>query len=258
MGWVGTWVWAAAGQADTEGIEDHAARQVVVVRLVVDVSGSMTRFNGHDGRLTKSLEAVLVVLEALGAGNGRIDLSIQGHSGDDASIPLVEWDALPTHRGGRLAVLQTMVTHSAYCWPGDHTVAAIRAATAAAEDRAAALGDAAAGRPPLVLALSDANLRRYSPPPKDCWVGPMFLAHNPCPCSRYGIEPEDVSAALGGGPAGDEASAEAFLLLIGGLGDEAADVAGRVAGGRAVVCADTAELPALVGDFLRRAADGPD
>ena len=34
------------------------------IRLVVDVSGSMYRFNGHDGRLERSLEAVLMVMEA--------------------------------------------------------------------------------------------------------------------------------------------------------------------------------------------------
>ena len=34
------------------------------IRLVVDVSGSMFRFNGHDGRLERTLEAALMVMEA--------------------------------------------------------------------------------------------------------------------------------------------------------------------------------------------------
>ena len=34
------------------------------IRLVVDVSGSMYRFNGYDGRLERTLEAVLMVMEA--------------------------------------------------------------------------------------------------------------------------------------------------------------------------------------------------
>lgn len=34
------------------------------IRLVVDVSGSMYRFNGYDGRLDRSVEAVLMVMEA--------------------------------------------------------------------------------------------------------------------------------------------------------------------------------------------------
>lgn len=36
-----------------------------LLRLVVDVSGSMYRFNGYDGRLERSLEACLMVMEAL-------------------------------------------------------------------------------------------------------------------------------------------------------------------------------------------------
>ena len=37
------------------------------IRLVVDVSGSMYRFNGYDGRLDRTLEAVLMVMEAFEA-----------------------------------------------------------------------------------------------------------------------------------------------------------------------------------------------
>ena len=35
------------------------------LRLVVDVSGSMYRFNGHDQRLERMLESTLMVMEAL-------------------------------------------------------------------------------------------------------------------------------------------------------------------------------------------------
>ncbi len=35
------------------------------LRLLVDVSGSMYRFNGHDQRLERSLESALMVMEAL-------------------------------------------------------------------------------------------------------------------------------------------------------------------------------------------------
>ena len=34
------------------------------IRLVVDVSGSMYRFNGYDGRLQRTMEAVLMVMES--------------------------------------------------------------------------------------------------------------------------------------------------------------------------------------------------
>ena len=192
------------------------------LRLIVDVSGSMTRFNGLDGRLNRSLEAVMVVMEALAGQEHRIDASIQGHSGDSPNIPLVDWDAMPKDRARRLAVLQAMVTHSAYCWSGDHTVEGIQAGVRGAAERAAAVGDEAGSS--FVLALSDANLR------------------------RYGIAPEELGTALTCEP-----SVEAFVVLIGGLGNEASDVAARVQDGRAVVCEDTQELPGLVSEFLRRA-----
>lgn len=32
--------------------------------MVVDVSGSMYRFNGHDGRLDRTMESILMVMEA--------------------------------------------------------------------------------------------------------------------------------------------------------------------------------------------------
>ena len=35
------------------------------LRLIVDVSGSMYRFNGHDARLERMLESTIMVMEAL-------------------------------------------------------------------------------------------------------------------------------------------------------------------------------------------------
>lgn len=35
------------------------------LRLLVDVSGSMYRFNGHDGRLEREMETVIMAMEAL-------------------------------------------------------------------------------------------------------------------------------------------------------------------------------------------------
>ena len=40
--------------------QEHPKR----LRLVVDVSGSMYRFDGHDSRLTRQMEAVLMLMEA--------------------------------------------------------------------------------------------------------------------------------------------------------------------------------------------------
>ena len=233
-------------RTDVDALDNLEGRRPRL-RLVVDISGSMTRFNGlwkrdclHscgcareltamplacaglDGRMNRSLEAAMVMMEALAGQEHRIDASIVGHSGDSASIPLVDWDRLPRNRSERLEVLQAMVTHSAYCWSGDHTVAGIAAGVKSVSDRAAEMGDE--GGTSFVLALSDANLRRYN------------------------IAPESLGVALTSEP-----GVEAFVVLLGGLGNEAADVEARVAEGRAVVCHDTEELPGLVAEFLRRA-----
>jgi len=43
------------------GQQEHPKK----LRLLVDVSGSMYRFNGHDGRLDREMEAAIMVMEAL-------------------------------------------------------------------------------------------------------------------------------------------------------------------------------------------------
>ncbi len=53
------------------------------------------------------------------------------HSGDEVAIPLVQSTAPPGNKLERLRVLQRMYAHAQYCWSGDHTVEAMRHATAA-------------------------------------------------------------------------------------------------------------------------------
>ena len=50
----------------------------------MDVSGSMYRFNGYDGRLNKMLETTCLIMEALAAEElrGRYEYAILGHSGE--------------------------------------------------------------------------------------------------------------------------------------------------------------------------------
>merc|ERR1711878_23256 len=49
------------------------------LRLVVDVSGSMYRFNGHDQRLERMMESTLMVMEALEGFGDRIKYDVSGH-----------------------------------------------------------------------------------------------------------------------------------------------------------------------------------
>ena len=46
------------------------------IRLVVDVSGSMYRFNGMDGRLERTLEAVLMMMEAFDQHRNKFKVSL--------------------------------------------------------------------------------------------------------------------------------------------------------------------------------------
>lgn len=51
------------------------------LRLVVDVSGSMYRFNGVDGRLERSMEAACMVMEALENYEQKFKVILNRHSG---------------------------------------------------------------------------------------------------------------------------------------------------------------------------------
>ena len=58
------------------------------LRLVVDVSGSMYRFNGHDGRLWRQLEATLMMMEALESYEEKITVG-EGVAIDELSVMVV-------------------------------------------------------------------------------------------------------------------------------------------------------------------------
>lgn len=48
--------------------------------FVFDLSASMTRFNGHDGRLDRSLECALLIMEAFKGFEHKFRYKISGHS----------------------------------------------------------------------------------------------------------------------------------------------------------------------------------
>ena len=52
------------------------------LQFVMDVSGSMYRFNGSDQRLERLLEATLLIMEALDGFENKFSYTICGHSGD--------------------------------------------------------------------------------------------------------------------------------------------------------------------------------
>ncbi|XP_063891843.1 von Willebrand factor A domain-containing protein 8 [Helicoverpa armigera] len=179
------------------------------LRLVVDVSGSMYRFNSYDGRLERSMEAVVLLTEALKGYEARIRYDMLGHSGEEHALELVRVDRPPDNEKERLKIIRLMHAHAQFCWSGDNTLPAAQhaIATVAAEDADEAI----------VLILSDANLR------------------------RYGIQPEDLGTILT-----SDHRVQAHVIFIGSLGDEANALLRRLPAGHAHVCMDVAALPQIM------------
>lgn len=88
------------------------------LKLVVDVSGSMYRFNGVDKRLERELESILMVMEAFNGYENKIVYDIVGHSGDGYNIKFVEANNPPKNEAERLKVLKTLLAHSQFCSSG--------------------------------------------------------------------------------------------------------------------------------------------
>lgn len=76
------------------------------LKLVADVSGSMYRFNGYDGRLDRELEACVMVMEAFSGYEGKFQYDIVGHSGDNYHIVFVDRTQPPTDNKRRLEVIK--------------------------------------------------------------------------------------------------------------------------------------------------------
>ncbi|GAA5867426.1 hypothetical protein JCM1840_002135 [Sporobolomyces johnsonii] len=126
------------------------------IRFVFDLSASMYR-NQMDGRLARSLEAAVMILEAFdrlsASGKQKYRLDLVGHSGEEAVIPLVEDGTLPAHAGDRFRIIQKMSLIPQYCWPGDHTVEAMEKAVDAVAE--------ADADDYFVITITDANFDRY-------------------------------------------------------------------------------------------------
>jgi hypothetical protein len=80
--------------------------------LLVDVSGSMYRFNGFDKRLHKTLETVLLVMESLDKKQEKIKYNLVGHSGETYEVNFSSADKPPKNEKERLDILKKMLAHS--------------------------------------------------------------------------------------------------------------------------------------------------
>ena len=205
----------AAGERNVfkrRGSEDPAPgalqRKPKQLRFVLDVSGSMYRFNGQDGRLDRMLEAAVMIMTALDGMESRFQYGIVGHSGDGPDIQFVVPGHPPEDRAEQLGILQKMVAHTQFCMSGDST---FEAAEMAIQEVAAQDSDEA-----FVFVVSDANLQ------------------------RYGLSPHELGAILTSEP-----KVNACAIFIASLADEAARIEAALPPGTGHICFDTAELPQL-------------
>ncbi|KAM8786530.1 von Willebrand factor A domain-containing protein 8 [Rhynchonycteris naso] len=179
------------------------------LRLVVDVSGSMYRFNGVDGRLQRSMEAVCMVMEAFENYEEKFKYDIAGHSGDGYNIDLVPINKIPKDNKQRLEILKTMHAHAQFCMSGDHT---LEGTEHAIKDIVKEEADEY-----FVIVLSDANL------------------------SRYGIHPARLAQILTSNP-----QVNAFAIFIGSLGDQATRLQRTLPAGRSFIAMDTKDIPQIL------------
>ncbi|KAJ8253375.1 hypothetical protein GJAV_G00212230 [Gymnothorax javanicus] len=179
------------------------------LRLLVDVSGSMYRFNGVDGRLERSMEAVCMMMEALENYEQKFKYDIVGHSGDGFDIELVRSDKVPKNNKQRLKVLKTMHAHSQFCMSGDYTLEGTKHAVQTISREEA--------DEHFVIVLSDANLE------------------------RYGINPDRFARALTANP-----QVNAFAIFIGSLGNQAERLQKTLPAGRSFVAMDTKQIPQIL------------
>jgi len=179
------------------------------LRLLVDCSGSMYRFNGHDGRLEREMETIIMSMEALEGYEEKIKYDIVGHSGEDHKISLLGFEKPPTNNKERLKVAKIMHAHSQFCLSGDTTLEATRHAiqTLAKEE----------ADERFLIVLSDANF------------------------DRYGISPRRFGEIL----KADE-NVSAYAIFIGSLGDQAIRLTKQLPMGHSFICMDTKDLPQIL------------
>uniref|UniRef100_A0A914QPH8 VWFA domain-containing protein n=2 Tax=Panagrolaimus davidi TaxID=227884 RepID=A0A914QPH8_9BILA len=180
------------------------------LRLVFDVSGSMYRFNGHDKRLQKSMEAALMVMEALEGKQDKIKYDIVGHSGDGPEMVFTTPDAPPTNEKQKYDVAKKMFLQSQFCYSGDFTLEALQLAISKVSKETDV-------DERFVIVLSDANL------------------------DRYGIKPHHLAKRLEADP-----KVHAFVILVGSLGAQADKLVKALPAGKAFYASDTAQLPHII------------
>ncbi|KAI0672393.1 AAA domain-containing protein [Trametes maxima] len=186
------------------------------IRFLFDVSASMYRFQ-YDGRLKRSMETAVMLMETFDrlTRKEKFVWDIYGHSGDSASIPLVEVGQ-ELEIKDRWKVVDKMETITQYTFAGDYTLEAIdKAVTEIAQFD---------GDDWFVIAITDANF------------------------ARYGITAEDLQRVMNRNP-----KVHTALICI-GEGAEVSWIPKNLPG-RGYRVADTADIPAVLRSILSTMVD---
>ena len=200
-------------KSDDDGIKSKRPRRL---KILLDNSGSMYRFNGHDGRLNRVLELAGLILESFEGFEEKFVYEMSAHSGDSPDHRLVEFDSPPQNELERLRIIERMVAHSQYCMSGDHTIEALELAIDREEEQQQG-DDQEEDEKSIVIMVSDANMR------------------------RYGIHPRELASQMTRSP--DRVST--YAIFIASLGDEAEQLSRELPAGRGFVCMNTEDLPVL-------------
>lgn len=124
------------------------------VTFLFDTSASMYRFNGMDGRLRRTAEVAVMLMESLRGFEQKFEYEICCHDGDHIINELVPFGKPPEDEKERLKVVSKMLAAAQFCGSGDNTLPAIDEAC----ERLASSGPA---DDKFVFAFSDANFARY-------------------------------------------------------------------------------------------------
>ncbi|CAE7247024.1 unnamed protein product [Symbiodinium microadriaticum] len=215
-------VYKKRGEAEVRNqLGENTRRQKRRLCFVMDCSGSMYRFNSLDGRLNRMLEATCLILESM-EGHTNFDYAILGHSGESAHIPFVCFGHPPANRGERLKILQKMLAHSQFCFPGDNTIEATDAAIDyVLQDFSV---EPEREKQAFVVVISDANFRRYG-------LDPIWWSNSLRRSSRV----------------------DGHAVMIGSIGEEASTIRDALPPGQGHVVLDTALLPSVFRSIFEQA-----
>jgi MoxR-like ATPase len=182
------------------------------IHFLFDLSMSMSRYS-MDGRLVRSLQSAVMVMEAFKGFESKYEYQIMGHSGDTDDLVLVKEGKEPKNDRDRLMVVRKMNAHTETCDSGDNT---IRACEKAIKDIVKRDADEH-----VVFLLSDANLE------------------------QYGIGGGDLQRLLK-----LDKRVRVFILFIGSIGDQAIRLAEQCPAGQVFVALDTTQIPKILKQCL--------